>query len=69
MIEIKLFEQEDGSVMFEAKRYTDNGEAASFTVITDANQRHLNRTTTAREYQATLDTIRQVQRFAGVVLK
>lgn len=69
MIEIKLFPQDDGSVIFEAKRYDDDGEAASFTVHTDKSQLSLNRITTVKEKHMTLDTIEQIQKFAANLLK
>jgi len=67
MLEVKLFEQDDGSVLFEAKRYGNTGEAASFTV--QLYKGHLSRVTTVKEKQVTIDTIQQLQRFADLLLQ
>lgn len=68
MIEIKIFHQDDGSVILETKRYDNDGIAASFTAEIDAKRQSLRRITTVKEKQIALDTLREIEKFANTIL-
>jgi hypothetical protein len=69
MIEIKFFENENGSVTLETVRYGNEGVAASFAVVTTPTRTGLNKITTVKEKQITIDTITQIKKFADHLLK
>lgn len=67
MLEIKLFQDDDGSVILESKNYGDD-DHTSFTVQTDARRQNLNKITTVKDKMVTLDLIAHLIRYRDHIL-